>query len=95
MTKPAIGEPRIYTGGSIPILYPGETATARVDPATLMAALERGETEVPVTDWTVEPAPGWHAWWLRLRYRVWGQWFASGAPKIEAKATVTSNEVQR
>lgn len=92
--KPVIGEPRIYAGGTVPILYPGETATAHVDPEAVMAALARGEDSVPVRDWTVEPAPGWHAWWLRLRYRVWGRWFASGAPQIETKATMVSKDTR-
>lgn len=79
---PTIGEPRIYAGGSIPILYPGERATARVDPEALIAAHARGETTVAITDWIVEPTPGWRGRWLRLRYRVWGRWFARGAPQL-------------
>lgn len=81
---PTIGEPRLYAGGSIPILYPGERATAHVDAEAIIAAHARGETEVPITEWTVEPAPGWHAWWLRVRYRVWGRWFSRSAPRLES-----------
>lgn len=81
---PPIGEPRLYDGATIPILYPGETATARVDPAALHAAVLNGDHEVPVMGWTVEPAPGWKARWLRVRYRVWGRWFATGRARLEA-----------
>lgn len=81
---PPIGEPRVYDQGTIPVLYPGEVATARIDPDAVAAALQRGEDQVAITQWTVEAAPGWHARWLRVRYRVWGRWFSrEGAPRLQ------------
>jgi hypothetical protein len=88
LRHPRIGVPRVYDGASIPILYPGEVARAHVDPTAVLAALQAGATEVPVREWTVEAAPGWHARWLRVRYRCWGRWFSRGAPKLTATATV-------
>lgn len=81
--SPPIGEPRVYDGESVPVIYPGEVAQARIDPEVLFAALQRGEHEVSISGWTVEPMPGWDGWWLRVRYRVWGRWFATGAPRLE------------
>jgi hypothetical protein len=85
---PTIGEPRVYPGEEVPVLYPGEVASAHVHPAALLEALERGEREVPIQNWIVEPMPGWRGWWLRTRYRVWGRWFARGAPQITTHVDV-------
>lgn len=57
--SPPIGVPRLYGGESVPVIYPGEVAQARIDPDVLFAALQRGEHTVAISGWTVEPAPGW------------------------------------
>jgi hypothetical protein len=95
--NPAIGVPRIYAGDTIPVLYHGETATARIDSGVVFNALTRDSDVsvsewmgVPVREWTVEPTPGWEGRWLRWRYRVWGRWFSREAPKIESRITTTS-----
>jgi hypothetical protein len=67
---PKVGEPRMYPGDTIPILYPGEVATAQLNFERITFALQTGERVVPVTHWIVEPAPGWYHAWLRWQYRV-------------------------
>jgi hypothetical protein len=92
--QPAIGEPRIYEGDTIPKLYPGEVAIAQIDPATMVAAMQRGEASVAVTSWMVEPMPGWEGRWLRLRYRVWGRWFSTGPPRLQTSVTARTMPAQ-
>lgn len=69
-----IGEPRLYDGPGVWTLYPGETACAVVSKKAVDEASARGDTKITVDQWTVEPTPGFVAWLLRLRYRVFGQW---------------------
>src|SRR4051812_41694509 len=83
---PPIGVPRLYPGPGLPILYPGECARAHLDPETVAHAISHGGCEILVTNWIVEPAPGWHAWYLRTRFRWFGRW-ARGKPKLELKAS--------
>jgi hypothetical protein len=67
---PRIGEPRLYPGNTIPMLYPGEVATAQLHVERMITfAVESGARVVPVTQWVVEPAPGWYMAWLRWQYR--------------------------
>jgi hypothetical protein len=80
------GVPRVYDGSVLPVLYPGEMARPEVQPIP-MARLARGPVEVIVTGWIVEPAPGWHAWWLRVRWRIWGRWFYDGEPRLLISST--------
>lgn len=74
---PKVGERRVYPGPELPVLYPGEVAhgMGAIDPETGL-----GEA----AEWLVEPAPGWYARWLRLRYRLFGRW-AKGKPELEVE----------
>jgi hypothetical protein len=81
---PPIGVPRLYAGEVLKALYPGETAHATGGVAA--------DGRVLVTEWLVEPAPGWFARWQRLRWRVWGRWWTGGAPALVT--TVQIEEVE-
>lgn len=77
-TAPRVGERRAYDG-ELRVLYPGEQASAHVpEEAMESAAREACNTgravTLAVTEWLVEPAPGWRAALLRWRYRLVGQW---------------------
>lgn len=91
MMRPPIGRPRVYDSALLPMLYPGEVARPNVDQAAFEAMLERASpsgdlvVDVPITGWIVEPMAGWEGRWLRWRYRVWGRWFRTGAPKLNAR----------
>jgi len=85
MRRPRIGEPRLYAGGEIKVVYPGEVCRAggmtgeQIEEAIaecqrLAAAGHPPIVEVPIRDWTVEPEPGLVGFCRRLKYRVWGQW---------------------
>jgi hypothetical protein len=94
VTKLPIGQPRLSAGDVMPVLYPGEIATARLDIGDAINALVEGVSgrdwmELPVREWLIEPMPGWKGRWLRLRYRVWGRWFSRGATTIETRITTT------
>ncbi len=56
---PKIGVPRIYTGPTIDVLYPGEEAHVIITP-----------NKKVIEDWIVEPMPGFHGWYLRMKYRI-------------------------
>ncbi len=92
--RPPIGVPRCYDCATMPLLYPGETASAQISHETAMAILERRVADVVVSGWLVEPMPGWLGWWLRTRYRIWGRWFSRGAPELQAsvRSVVSSDE---
>jgi len=76
MSRPPIGVPRCYPGDGVPTLYPGETASALGT-----GCLAGGP--ITVESWLVEPTPGWYARYLRVRWRIWGRWFARGTPQLE------------
>lgn len=88
-TGPRIGSRRVYTGHELPLLYPGEHASATLDSdaiaRTIAEAHASGQTQVrmPVAGWLVEPMPGWHGWFLRWRYRLVGRW-RHATIKVEA-----------
>jgi hypothetical protein len=84
--KPRIGEPSLYPGREVAVLYPGETATARISPEAVIHALATGQHEVPIEDWIVTPAPGVHAWLLRWRYRLIGRFLAPRPARLDIKA---------
>jgi len=91
--KPPIGVPRVYDGAVCPVIHPGEVARAQFDQGALRAWMadpaQYGKPfQLPVTGWLVEPAPGWYARWLRLRYRILGDRFASGPPKLEVTGSI-------
>jgi len=95
---PGIGEPRIYEGGVIPIIYPGESASPRgfTGPELLVAfreALARGEAQVSLSasGWLVGPSPGVYAAFLRWRYRLIGR-FSRATPKLTVTVTATATE---
>jgi hypothetical protein len=91
VTTPKIGHPRVYPGHVVPVIYPGEVASAQlgITEATLRAARETQQpVSLQVTGWIVEPAPGWHAWWRRTRYRYWGRWFSTGRPQLEGTLSI-------
>jgi hypothetical protein len=85
---PKIGVPRVYDGASLPVLYPGESAHAEFTEEDVAAAIARGDGKVEVRRWLVEPSPGAFAWWLRLRYQVFDQWWPRGTPKLETSVQV-------
>lgn len=90
-TDPPIGEPRVYTGLPLPILYPGEKVSAAISRTDVEAAVRSGRSTVEVTGaLLVEPMPGWHGRWLRWRYRVWGRWFSTAPPRL--RMTVDSDK---
>ena len=72
--QPRVGKPRIY-GATVLVLYPGETASAVVSQEAVAEAEVRGETEIQIEHWTVEPTPGFVAWTQRLRFRVFSKWW--------------------
>ncbi len=84
------GEAREWCHGSAcrAVIYPGERAMAQVDLDAMQALVQTLESaqfaglSVPVIGWIVEPIPGWYGWWLRLHYRVWGQWGGHGRPPL-------------
>lgn len=85
--KPKIGVPRVYDTATCPVILPGEVAEAKIDLAELIRLIQEDPKgnhifNPPIAGWTVEPVPGWHGRYLRIRYRVWGRWF-SGKPKLE------------
>jgi hypothetical protein len=95
---PKIGVPRVIAGPTIPVLYPGETASAQYTlTPEFLAAMEPGRpVELPVTDWIIEPISGWRGVWLRWRYRLVGRWFPRrGQPALEGSATVTHDRIER
>ena len=83
--KPRIGEPRLYEG-TVKVLYPGEQAQAIVPAddieSAVLQARRLGALALQIDpqrlQWFVEPIPGWHGWWRRMRYRVIGQWVNTG-----------------
>lgn len=87
---PPIGVPRCYDGHVLPILYPGEVASARIDPEAVLEALECGLDRVPIAGWLVEPAPGWFATYQRVRWRIWGRWFSSGPAMLTTSIAARS-----
>lgn len=84
--RPRVGIPRVYNTAICPAILPGEVAEAKIDLEELIRLIQNSPDgryiDPPIKGWTVEPAPGWHAWFLRLRYRLIGQWFG-GKPKLE------------
>jgi hypothetical protein len=58
-----IGEPRVVSGPTIPVLYPGEQASAT-------AFEDNGDGTVTPIDWLIEPMPGWRGARLRALYRL-------------------------
>lgn len=78
MTGPKIGEPRLCDGPTLPVLYPGEKATA--------ASVAFDGTGFVVTSWMVEPQTGWYGLFLRWRYRLLGGF--GGEPHLIASVTV-------
>jgi hypothetical protein len=93
MKKPPIGVPRVYDTHELPILYPGERASAQLTPMDFRRAVRHGDVvEVELSGWIVEPAPGWHARWLRIRYRIFGRWFSVGAPKLVVSASMREGD---
>lgn len=76
--KPPIGVPRIYLGNEIPVVYPGEIARSGAvsldELVDSMTAASETPASVPLEDWVVEPRPGARGVFLRLRYRLVGQW---------------------
>ncbi len=90
MTSPPIGVPRCYDGPGIPILYPGEVASALFEPGAVNRALAFGTPVQPI-GWMIEPAPGWFARYLRWRYRCFGRWFSRGAPKFETRVELVDH----
>lgn len=75
-SRPRVGEPRLYDGEEIPVLYPGERAHcaewAVVEDAT--DAQGRRVRRARAMRWMVEPEPGVRAACRRWRYRLLGQW---------------------
>jgi hypothetical protein len=77
-TKPRIGEPRIYEGEVLPVLYPGERATAILEADEFLLAdpeelryLQRGfPSRITVKQWLVEPVPTWWGAFRRWQYRL-------------------------
>ncbi len=83
-----IGVPRLYEGPVLPRLYPGEQASAQLDPQSVAEAFDQGGGELRVVGWLVEPMPGWAGWWLRTRWRIWGRWFSRGQAQLDASVSV-------
>jgi hypothetical protein len=83
-TDPPIGEPRVYTGLPIPILYPGETVSAAISRQDIEAAVRSGRSTVEITGaFLVEPMPGWRGRWVRWQYRVLWRWFSTAPPRLQ------------
>jgi len=85
MSRPPIGVPRCYPGPGLPVLYPGERATAQFEFENFFDAVTTGR-DVQVLNWLVEPVPGWYGWYLRTRWRLFGRWGTLTRPaKLEAR----------
>lgn len=96
-SHPPIGVPRVYDDTDVlPVLLPGEVARPTTEPTITQAIreqLDRGEViELRVTGWSVEPMPGFHGWYLRMRWRLWGHWFSHGKPKVSASVVEVSRD---
>lgn len=80
--SPPAGVPRVYHGATVPVIYPGETATATIDARAMFDAIEAaiatGQTEIHgealATGWTVEGGPGRMARARRVWFRVVAWW---------------------
>ncbi len=87
MANPKIGVPRVYNTAICPKIYPGEVAEASIDLVKLLQIIQENpgitNIEPPINGWIVEPAPGLYAKYLRIRYRVFGQFFKGGKPALE------------
>jgi hypothetical protein len=84
MTAPPVGVPRVVEGEELPVLYPGEQASAQFPP-DMLQRLVAGERLRP-SGWLVEPMPGWHGAYLRWRYRLF--WWLGGKPDIRSSVHV-------
>jgi di/tricarboxylate transporter len=69
------GLPRVVEGPTIPVLYPGERASARFSRESFLRAMAAGKGRLEADGWLVEPAPGTLMAWKRIEFRLFGWWW--------------------
>lgn len=72
--SPAIGNTRVVHGSALPVLWPGEMASAQFDRESVVRAFKRRASALEPSGWLVEPMPGVRGWWIRTRYQVFWWW---------------------
>lgn len=97
--SPEIGVPRVYDGPELPLLYPGEFASAivRADATEaidiaegLARAINDGFIDPAIDGWTVEPVPGIAAALQRSAYKYVFRWVERfvGRPRLSIGSSI-------